>query len=91
MQACDAAVGRIRFPPDETVPLECLHDARHRRGTDVLGGGKLAERPRAPEDEHGQRREPSGTHAGRRILPPDVAQCMYRGRMETVGRFEVST
>jgi hypothetical protein len=82
----DAPVVRIGSPSDETVFLQCLDDARHRRRSHLLGGGQLAERARAAEDEHRQRRELGGRDARCRVFPPNVPERMDRGRVEAIGR-----
>jgi hypothetical protein len=73
-----AAVPCVALARDETRFVERLGDARHRRGTNLLCGRELTERPRAAEDEDRERREPRGAQAGRRILPPDMTQRVNR-------------
>jgi len=53
---------------DEPVTRESGHDAAHRGRLDLLGGGQFAERLRASEDEHGERREPCGALASSDVL-----------------------
>jgi hypothetical protein len=69
----------------ETGGLEALHDPRHRRRADLLGGGKLPERTRAAEDEHGKRGELRRRDAGGRILAANVPEGMDRRRVKAVG------
>ena len=85
LQTVNAPVVRVVLPPDETAGLERLHDARHRRGTDLLGGRELPERPRAAEDEHGERGQLRRWDTGRRVLPADVPQSVDGGRVKAVG------
>ena len=88
VQAVNTTIGAVAYAPDESVCLERLHDARHRRRADLLGRRKLRERARPAEDEHRQRRELGRRHAGCRILAPHVAQRMDCRRVEAVRRFD---
>jgi hypothetical protein len=84
----NAPVVHVVLPPDETAGLERLNDARHRWGTDLLGGGELPRRPRPTEDEDGERGELRRRDAGRRILPADVAQSVDGSRVKAVRRID---
>jgi hypothetical protein len=68
--------------------LEGLDDARHRRRPYLLRGSQLAERPRAAEDEDGERRELRRRDTRRRILAADVPEGMNCGRVEAVRGFD---
>jgi hypothetical protein len=81
----DASVLRIPLAANVAARFEGLDDTRHRRRPHLLGGCELAERPGAAEDQHGQRRELRGRHAGRGILPANVPEGMDGRRVEAVG------
>src|SRR4029453_1442722 len=65
--ADDSAVVAVRGAFDEPVPLQAVDDRAHRRGSNLLGGGELADGLRAAEDEHR-----NGGGAGRGGAPPPV-------------------
>jgi hypothetical protein len=52
----DALVVRIRFAAHETLALQVFDETRDRRWAHLLGGGELAHRHRAAEDDDGKSR-----------------------------------
>jgi len=61
------------------------NDAAHGGWFDLLGGGEFAESFRAAENEHGKRRETSGTFAGGGVLFADAPQQVNGGAVQAVG------
>ena len=84
MDALHAPVSNVALAPDETLLLERLDDARHRRRPYLLRRGQLPERARPAEDEHGQRRQLRRWNTGRGILAADMTQRVNRGGVEAV-------
>jgi len=88
VDAVHPGVGGVALAADETAGLKGLDDARHRRRPYLLRGSQLAERPRAAEDEDGERRELRRRDTRRRILAADVPEGMNCGRVEAVRGFD---
>jgi hypothetical protein len=86
MNSDDAPVPLIRVAPGEAILFQAMDDSRHRRRANLFGGGELAKRLRAAEDEDGEGGKPRGAQAARGIHPPGVAKCVDGGGMEPVGR-----
>ncbi len=85
VQPVHATVVRVAHTAHEAGGLEALHDARHRRRPHLFGARKRAERARAAEDEHRERGQLRGRHAGLRIRAPHVPKRVNRSRVEAVG------
>ena len=85
----DALVARIRFAAYETLALQVLDEARDRRWAYLLGGGELAHRYRASEDDDGKSRQARGGEPGGAVLASEFSNQVDGGRMETIGKLEI--
>jgi hypothetical protein len=69
----------------EPLAFQRLNDTRHRRWTNLLSGGELAECSRAAEHEHRQSRQLRRRDASRGILTAHMPERVDRGRVEAIG------
>jgi hypothetical protein len=74
MNSDDAPVPLIRVAPGEAILFQAMDDSRHRRRANLFGGGELAKRLRAAEDEDGEGREARGAETAGGIFASRVAK-----------------
>jgi len=69
----------------QPAALQAGHYAAHGGGLHLLGGSQFAERFGTTENQHRERRQPSWTLTGNRILIPDPPEQVNGGGMQPVG------
>jgi hypothetical protein len=82
----DAAAVFGGVASNQAGALEAGDDAAHRRGTNLFGIGKLAERFGSAEDQHGESRELGRPDAAFAVADAKPAQQVNSSRMELIGK-----
>jgi hypothetical protein len=81
-------IGGVGLNFGEAGALQAGDDAAHGGSFDLLGGGQLAQRHGASEDEEGKRGEAGRADSGENVLLAGVAKKMDGGGVQAVGYFE---
>jgi hypothetical protein len=80
-----AAIACVLFFQDEALSFEGVDDSRHGGRADLLGGGEVAERDGACEDDDGEGGETGSIEAGALVLFAQLPQQVDGGGVKLAG------